>query len=51
VPLIVGVLAAFAAGMAAITVLLRYIRTRSFSVFVVYRFALAAVVLVAFLSR
>ena len=50
-PLIVGVLAAFAAGTAAITVLLRYIRTRSFSVFVIYRFALAVVVLVAFLSR
>jgi undecaprenyl-diphosphatase len=51
VPLIVGVGTAFVAGIAAISVLLRYVRTRSFSVFVVYRFALAAVVLVVFLSR
>ncbi len=50
-PLVVGVVTAFVAGIAAISVLLRYVRTRSFSVFVIYRFALAAVVLVAFLSR
>jgi undecaprenyl-diphosphatase len=50
-PLVVGIVTAFVAGIAAIAVLLRYVRTRSFSVFVVYRFALAAVVLVAFLSR
>ncbi len=50
-PLVVGVVTAFVAGIAAISVLLRYVRTRSFSVFVVYRFALAAIVLVAFLSR
>jgi undecaprenyl-diphosphatase len=51
VPLVVGVGTAFVAGIAAISVLLRYVRTRSFSVFVFYRFALAAVVLVVFLSR
>ncbi len=50
-PLVVGVVTAFVAGLAAISVLLRYVRSRSFSVFVVYRFALAAVVLIAFLSR
>ena len=35
----------------AIAVLLRYVRTRSFNVFVVYRVVLAAVVLVVFLPR
>jgi undecaprenyl pyrophosphate phosphatase UppP len=38
-------------GILAITVLLRYLQTRSFTVFVVYRFVLAAVVLVTVLVR
>ena len=38
-------------GILAIAVLLRYLRSNSFTIFVVYRFVLAAVVLVAFLVR
>ena len=45
-PLLVGLLAAFVAGLIAIGFLLRYLRTRSLDVFVVYRFVLAAVVVV-----
>ena len=37
-PLIVGMLSAFAAGVFAISILLRYLRTHSLTVFVVYRF-------------
>jgi undecaprenyl pyrophosphate phosphatase UppP len=47
----VGVVASFVAGILAIAVLLRYVRTRSFNVFVAYRVVLAVVVLVAFLAR
>jgi undecaprenyl-diphosphatase len=50
-PLVVGVVSAFVSGMLAIEVLLRYVRTRSFNIFVVYRFVLAAIVLVVFLMR
>ncbi|MFN8632165.1 MAG: undecaprenyl-diphosphate phosphatase, partial [Chloroflexota bacterium] len=50
-PLIVGIVAAFVSGMLAIEVLLRYVRTRSYSVFVAYRLVLAAVVLAVFLTR
>jgi undecaprenyl-diphosphatase len=50
-PLVVGVIAAFVSGLLAIAVLLRYVRTRSFNVFVLYRVALAVVVLAAFLAR
>lgn len=50
-PLLVGIVTAFVFGMLAIAALLRYVRTRSFSIFVVYRFAVAAVVLVVFLWR
>lgn len=50
-PLAVGILAALVSGLLAISVLLRYVRTRSYSVFVAYRIALAAVVLAVFLSR
>jgi undecaprenyl-diphosphatase len=50
-PLVVGVVSAFVSGMLAIEVLLRYVRTRSFNIFVVYRFVLAAIVLVVFLIR
>jgi undecaprenyl-diphosphatase len=48
-PLIVGMVASFVAGMIAIGFLLRYLRTRSLNVFVVYRLILAAVVVVAWL--
>ena len=50
-PLIVGMLAAFVAGMLAIGFLLRYLRTRSLKIFVAYRLVVAAVVIVALLSR
>ena len=49
--LVVGVLASFGAGILAISVLLRYLRTNSFTIFVVYRLVLAAIVVVAFLAR
>jgi undecaprenyl-diphosphatase len=48
-PLIVGMLSAFVSGMIAIGFLLRYLRTRSLNVFVVYRLVLAAIVVVAWL--
>lgn len=51
VTLIVGVVASFVSGMLAISILLRYLRTRSFNIFVAYRLVLAAVVLVVFLAR
>ena len=41
--------AAFVSGMVAIGFLLRYLRTRSLTIFVVYRLVLAAVVVVAWL--
>lgn len=50
-PLAVGVVASFVSGILAIAVLLRYVRTRSFNVFVAYRVALATVVVIAFLTR
>lgn len=50
-PLLVGVVAAFGAGILAIEVLLRYVRSRSLNVFVAYRLVLAALVLVVFLVR
>jgi undecaprenyl-diphosphatase len=50
-PLIVGMLAAFGAGMLAIGFLLRYLRTRSLNIFVAYRLIVAAVVIVALLNR
>lgn len=49
--LAVGVGASFLSGVLAIAVLLRYVRSRSFDVFVAYRVALAAVVVAAFLGR
>ena len=51
VVLIVGVVASFVSGIFAIAVLLRYVRTRSFNIFVVYRLVLAALVLAVFLTR
>ena len=49
--LVVGVLASFGAGILAISVLLRYLRRNSFTIFVVYRLVLAAIVVVVFLAR
>ncbi len=49
--LLVGVVSSFVAGILAISVLLRYLRTNSFTIFVVYRLVLAAVVVVVFLAR
>jgi len=51
VPLLVGMLAALLAGLAAIHFTLRYLRTHSLDIFVWYRFVLAAIVLVVWLSR
>jgi undecaprenyl-diphosphatase len=50
-PLLVGLVASFVSGLIAIRVLMAYVRTRSLTVFVVYRFALAAVVVVVWLAR
>jgi undecaprenyl-diphosphatase len=50
-PLIVGMVAAAISGLVAIHFLLRYVRTRSLDVFVWYRVALAAVVVVVWLAR
>jgi undecaprenyl-diphosphatase len=50
-PLVVGVVAAFISGVVSIAVLLRYLRTRSLDIFVVYRLVAAAVVLVIWLAR
>ena len=49
--MVVGVVSSFAAGILAIAVLLRYVRTRSFGVFVAYRVVLAAVVVGLLLVR
>ncbi len=50
-PLVVGMIAAFVSGTLAIGFLLRYLRTRSLNVFVAYRLAVAAVVVVVWLAR
>jgi undecaprenyl-diphosphatase len=50
-PLAVGMVAALISGLAAIHLMLRYVRTRSYLVFVAERVLIAAVVLVVFLSR
>lgn len=50
-PLVVGLIASFVSGMIAIRVLLGYVRSRSLTVFVVYRIALAALVVVVWLAR
>jgi undecaprenyl-diphosphatase len=44
-PLVVGLVAAFLSGLLAIRVLLEYVRTHSFDIFVIYRFVLAGAVL------
>ena len=51
VPLIVGLVASLVSGVLAIRFMLGYLRTRSLDVFVVYRFILAAVVLIVWLAR
>ena len=50
-PLVVGMIAAFVSGALAISFLLRYLRTRSLNVFVVYRLVVAAIVVVVWLAR
>jgi undecaprenyl-diphosphatase len=49
-PLVIGMIAALLAGLVAIAGLLRFLRSNSTNVFVVYRVILAAVVLVAWLG-
>ena len=50
-PLVVGMLTSFAAGVFAISILLRYLRTHSLTIFVVYRFVLAGLVLIVLATR
>jgi undecaprenyl-diphosphatase len=50
VPLAAGMLASLVAGLLAIAVTLRFLRTHSVGVFVVYRIALAALVVIAWLN-
>ena len=50
VPLVVGVLSSYVAGLLAIAVLLRFLRSNPTTVFVVYRVALAALVAVVWLG-
>ena len=50
-PLLVGIVAAFVSGVLAISALLRYVRSRSYNVFVVYRLVLAGLVFAVFLTR
>lgn len=50
VPLFAGMVASLVAGIAAIAVTLRFLRTHSVGVFVVYRVGLAALVVVAWLG-
>ena len=50
IPLATGMLAGLAAGLLAIAATLRYLRTHSVGVFVLYRIALAALIVVAWLG-
>jgi undecaprenyl-diphosphatase len=50
-PLVVGMVAALVSGLAAIHFLLRYLRSNSLTVFVVYRLAIAAIVAVVLVVR
>ena len=50
-PLVVGLIASLISGIVAIRFMLRYLRTRSLDIFVLYRFVLAAVVLIVWLAR
>jgi undecaprenyl-diphosphatase len=49
-PLVIGMVAALISGLVAIEVLLRYLRTHSTAVFVVYRIALSVLVIVLWLN-
>ena len=49
-PLLAGMVAALIAGLVAIAVVLRYLRTHGVGIFVLYRIVLAAVVLIAWLN-
>jgi undecaprenyl-diphosphatase len=49
-PVVAGVLASFVCGVAAIAVLLRFLRTRSTDIFVAYRVVFAAIVLIVWLG-
>jgi undecaprenyl-diphosphatase len=49
-PLVVGMVAALVSGFAAIAILLRFLRKNSLSVFIVYRVALAAVIVAWWLN-
>jgi undecaprenyl-diphosphatase len=49
-PLLAGMLAALVSGLLAIAVLLRYLRTHGLGVFVAYRLAIAALIVVAWLG-
>jgi undecaprenyl-diphosphatase len=51
VPLVVGMIAALISGLVAIRFMLSFLRRQSLDVFVWYRFALAAVVLIVWLAR
>lgn len=51
VPILVGTVAAFVSGMAAIHFLLRYLRSHRLTIFVAYRLLAAVVVIVALLAR
>jgi undecaprenyl-diphosphatase len=50
-PVLLGMAVSALVGLAAIRVLLAYVRTRDYRVFVYYRWAFAAVVLVVYLVR
>jgi len=50
VPLLGGMAASLVAGLLAIAVLMRYLRTNGVGIFVAYRIALAALVVVAWLG-
>lgn len=49
-PLVAGMLAALVAGLAAIAILLRFLRTHPTTIFILYRLVLAGVVVVAWLG-
>ena len=48
---IVGLIASLVSGIIAIRFMLGYLRTRSLDIFVLYRFILAAIVLIVWLAR
>ncbi|HEX5590130.1 MAG TPA: undecaprenyl-diphosphatase UppP [Candidatus Limnocylindrales bacterium] len=50
VPLAAGMLASLVAGLAAIAILLRFLRSHPTTIFIVYRVALSAVIIVAWLG-